>query len=541
MAGTGEVDARPPRANAVLSRVLRGLIRAAHAILGLIALSVAILPWLRHLVRHHGRLRRADVVVAANSPQAFGTLFITIDSVRRLYAGRSIVYLSLLEKAGHNRLLGTALSDIAVLQRRRCVWTMSVLGRSVALPPIQFHDRMAAGITDWYVRWFGKREAVVLTPIEVIGKLPMPASVQQMLPKVEERPPGRPTRRLQPFASYAKASRGPQPGETTVRNQLWYGGWQRLQRAMPAPPMQLPEGVACDVHQRLARKRGAVSVSGRIRLCGFHLRYGGLEDKGHRDGSPLEFYIPAIRFLVESGCQVLVQGDRLFHPQFLSSFDGMVVDAPSLGIDKDVFRLFVGTESDLFIGDWPVAPQVAATNGVPALIVNAWPIGWGLNDTWVDYRGLVDDNGRLYPYDRMLALGPLLNCNSVVERFEELLEASPLRRELEAARPLPLSEAEILDSVKCFLDHLDRGEPNDPHAEVGRLLPSWTPFRLSRPTAVCRQAGCNATYRRTSPVRRIDWDAVQVRQIGHGAGPSAGLWGGLRRVAEASPGYRPRW
>ena len=480
VAGAGEADARPPRANAVLSRVLGGPIRTAHAILGLAALGVAILPWLRHLVRHHGRLRGADVVVVANGPQAFGTLFIAIDSVRRLYAGRSIVYLSLLEKAGHNRLLGTAFSDIAVLQRRRCVWTVSVLGRTIVLPPIQFHDRMAAGITDWYVRRFGRREAVVLTPIEVLGKLPMPASVQQMLPRVEEGPPGHLARRLQPFNSYAKASRGPQPGETTVRNELWYyGGWQRLQSSTPASPMKIPATVASDVHQRLARKRGVVSVSGRVRLCGFHLRYGGSEDKGHRDGSPLEFYIPAIRFLVESGCQVLIQGDRLFHPQFLSSFDGMVVDAPSLGIDKDVFRLFVGTESDLFIGDWPVAPQVAATNGVPALIVNAWPIGWGLNDTWVDYRGLVDGNGRLYPHDRMLALGPLLNCNSQVQPFEELLEASPLRRELEATHPLPLSDAEILESVKCFLSHLDCGEQNDPHAEIGRLLPSWTPFRLS--------------------------------------------------------------
>ena len=461
--------------------------RTIHFALSYLSLAVASLRWLVVLMLYRRMLRVAEVVVVTNAPRAFGTLFITIDLTRRLYQDKRVAFISLIEKHGHNELLSSAFSDIEVVQPRRWIWTGSFGGRPINLPPTEWHDPMAFALTTWWLRWFGKNDATCLCPFDIWHEAPFPDAVRKIFPKVNEKPVARPG----PFKAYSADLRAVRLGEPHVGNELHlYGSWNTLRNAQDAPVMRLPADQVAMIKSKLS-----TNVGHDVRLCGLHTRYGGTADKIFRDGSPLELYIPAIRRLVSRGYQVLIQGDRSFHPRFLDCFDGMVVDAASLKLESNVFRLFCGTETDIFVGDWPVAPQLANVNGIPTLVVNAWPVGWGINDSWVYYRGIDDKDGNPWPWERVLQHGPLLSCNSVVHEYPELYDHNDaLAAEMGTVCQRRLEEDEILDAVGCFLDDVESGPRDDPNAKIAAKLPIWTPFAMATncrlsPAWVRRQIG----------------------------------------------------
>jgi hypothetical protein len=436
------------------------------------ALAGAALHWLVVLVVYHRRLRAAEVVVVTNAPRAFGTLFITIDMTRRLYRGKRIVFVSLIEKQGHNELLGMAFPDIEIVQPQRWIWAWSFVGRSIKLPPTEWHDPMAYAFTSWWLRRFGRDGVKCLCPFDIWHEAPLPDSVRKIFPIVDAAPVARPG----PFKAYSSDLTAVRKGEPHVGNELHlYGSWNTLRAAISAPAMRLPANRVAIIKSKLSAAAG-----GNTGLCGLHTRYGGTTDKIFRDGSPLEFYIPAIRRLVSRGYQVLIQGDRSLHPRFRDSFEGMVVDADSLQLDDDEFRLFCGTETDIFIGDWPVAPQLANVNDIPTLVVNAWPVGWGINDSWVYYRGINDKNDNPWHWKRVLRDGPLLNCNSVIHNYPELYGyKDALAAEMGTVCQRYMDDDEILDAVECFLNDVNDGSTDDPYSNIAALLPIWTPFAMA--------------------------------------------------------------
>ncbi len=159
----------------------------------------------------------------------------------------------------------------------------------------------------------------------------------------------------------------------------------------------------------------------------------------------------------------------------------MLVDAASLKVDRSVFHLFCGTETDIFLGDWPVAPQLAASNGIPTLIVNAWPVGWAVNGTTVYYRGIQGRDGKRWSYERTLKQGALINCNTATHAFPELYDYdAQLIEELNSIEQIVLDEDEILSAVRHFLDDLKSGRPATPaYDALVALLPCWTAFRVA--------------------------------------------------------------
>jgi len=432
------------------------------------------LRWLLFLWGNRKVLNEAEVVVTTNAPRAFGTLFVTIDEARRIFKGRRLVFLYHREPVGQNPLLDICYSDVTVKHRVRRKLSFRIVGHIVELPDDRWHDPMTYALTTWWLRRFGQPDVRSYCAFDVWHKLPIPDDAAALLPKCQEMP----IPRKGPFKKYSRDVVGHRVGQLDVCNELhMYAGWNALRSEVEVPPMRLPDHLRLPVHTALHNARGGKTA----RLCGLHTRFGGTSDKIHRDGSPIEFYIPAIRELIHRGYQVLVQGDRSFHPRFMKTFDGMLVDSESLNVDKNVYRLFCGTETDIFIGDWPVAPQVAASNGIPALIVNAWPIGWAVNGTTLYYRGIRGPDGKRWSYERTLRQGALLNCNTSTHVFPELYNYDKeLIEEINNIEQISLGEDEILVASKNFLDDLEVDtETTVQHDELVKMLPCWTAFRVS--------------------------------------------------------------
>lgn len=443
---------------------------AAHCALLLFALR-----WNRYLERNRAALAEADVIVVMSSPRAFGTLYASLDETRRLFAGKKIAFIYHLEPVGQNPLLGIAVPDVTVIAVPRRRWDMKILGKPLELPPDDWHDPMSHAKTEAWIRRNGKSGAEVLNAFMLWRRLPVSAEAEQELPRVREIPSGE---RPAPYKTYSKIASAYAVGEFHVLNELhMYGAWNTLRSRQDVEPMALPESQRRQMQDALGAARGNRPA----KLCGLHTRYGGDSDKTHRDGSPVEFYIPAIRTLVAAGYQVMIQGDRSFHRRFLDTFDGMVVDADLLGVDKNIFRLFCGCHADIFVGDWPVAPQLAASNGIPALVVNAWPVGWGVNGAQVYYRGIRGGDGRRWDAERTLRQGPLISCNTVPHAFPELFgNDDALIAEIAACDQIPLQEDEILNAVTTFLEDLESGaQETDRQAELNKLFPAWSPIAMA--------------------------------------------------------------
>lgn len=448
------------------------MFRFFHSLACYVALAIMLPRWLHFLWSHRTTLSDADIVVTMNTPRAFGTLFAMLDDARRLYVGRKVVFIYHREPSGHNRMLGGCFSDITVLDLLRRKLSFRIGRREVDLPPDEWHDPMAYALTSWWVGRFGKPAVRSICGFDVWHEIEIDEPSASALPKVDKKP----VMRAGPFKEYCKQHTAFLPGRYEIINELhMYGAWNSIRAQTSAPPMRLGDADREPIHAALAAARGGRAA----RLCGLHTRFGGLDDKVHRDGSPLEFYIPAVRRLVADGYQVMIQGDRSFHPVFLRQFDGMVVDAEMLGVDKNAFRLFCGTESDVFVGDWPVAPQLAATNGIPTLIVNAWPIGWGINGATVYYRGIAGPDGQRWPFERTLREGPLLSCNTEPHHFTGFFDGNTaLIEELRHIQQIPLCEDEILDAVTDFIESLDNTVEEEQRA-LRDLMPLWAPIRMS--------------------------------------------------------------
>lgn len=451
------------------------MLRALYRVASHVALFFMKRRWIRMLERNRPSLCDADVVVVMSSPRAFGTLFAALDETRRKFAGKKVVFIYHLERSGHNPFLGKAVPDVTVIAVPRKRLDLDVLGRSVSLPPNDWHDPMGHAETEAWLKRNGKKDVEVLNAFMLWRSLPVSEAASASLPRVREIPPESNTG---PYRAYSNVASAYRVGEFDIGSELhFYGAWNTLRAQIDVPPMALPKDEREAVLSALAQARGGRSA----KLCGFHTRYGGDVDKSHRDGSPLEFYIPAIRKLIAAGYQVMVQGDRSFHPRFMETFDGMLVDAERLGVDKNVFRLFCGCHSDIFIGDWPVAPQFAASNGIPTLVVNAWPWGWGVNGSQVYFRGVRGGDGVAWSAERCLRQGALINCNTEPHHHPELFRHDEgLIREIARCTQIPLDEEALLAAVTAFLEDLDaNARESDAQKQARERFPAWTPIAMA--------------------------------------------------------------
>ncbi|MCH7553982.1 MAG: TIGR04372 family glycosyltransferase, partial [Chloroflexi bacterium] len=118
----------------------------------------------------------------------------------------------------------------------------------------------------------------------------------------------------------------------------------------------------------------------------------------NRTGSPLDHYLPAVRYLNSAGYQVLLTGDATINASEFETFRGGLVDARHAGVDNGIFSLFAGFEVDIFIGEAGGGSWLPLLKNVPSLMLNAFPYLFGLPNSWIYYKTARDSSGRLVHY-----------------------------------------------------------------------------------------------------------------------------------------------
>ncbi|HEY2922514.1 MAG TPA: TIGR04372 family glycosyltransferase [Candidatus Binatia bacterium] len=254
-----------------------------------------------------------------------------------------------------------------------------------------------------------------------------------------------------------------------IINYVWTIGYFNLIKEVDAPPLRLPEPIRRSITERLDELDSAKATR-KVKRCALYLR----QKKEHaadyhnsrRCGSPFADYLEAVRFLNVSGYQVLVTGDVSIPSEVAREFRGMFVDARSSGVDQGLFDLYAGTECDIFVGDPGGGVWLPGLNRIPRLLINAFPFFFGLPNSWVNYKTLLDDRGRLIHYDRLFSefahdydlVGYTLQNNS---------------------------SAEILQAVETFLQDLEHPENPDPGREILDRVPDYI-WAKHAGTRICR-------------------------------------------------------
>lgn len=156
----------------------------------------------------------------------------------------------------------------------------------------------------------------------------------------------------------------------------------------------LPVALRKRVGTELKRVVGADTA----RYCNLFIRKIGVPiERDHssinRDGSELNSYLPAIRVLVEQGYHVLLTGGHILSQEVRGEFGSSLIDGSELGVDRDLFYIFAGTESEIHVGQLSGGSAFTHVNRIPALVVNAFPFGHCLPGATVYYKKLVNESG----------------------------------------------------------------------------------------------------------------------------------------------------
>ncbi len=106
----------------------------------------------------------------------------------------------------------------------------------------------------------------------------------------------------------------------------------------------------------------------------------------------------AIELLVNSGYQVWLTGDRDLPKPVFERFRGMVVSADYLGVKSNVWSLYAATEADIFVGETGGGTWLPGVNGIPRLVLNAYPYFYGFPRSWMFYKTVRDQAGHLMDY-----------------------------------------------------------------------------------------------------------------------------------------------
>jgi putative glycosyltransferase (TIGR04372 family) len=174
-------------------------------------------------------------------------------------------------------------------------------------------------------------------------------------------------------------------------------------REVPAPKVQLPS----QWRELLQRKLAAAAPSGKVKSCCLYLRQKGADSASayetRRVGSPLEDYVDSIRLLNQAGYQVLVTGDVYVPSDLVHEFRGMLVDSRALGVNQQLFNLYAATEPDVWVGETGGGTWLPGINGIPRLVLNAFPYFYGYPNSVMFYKYVTDQAGELVPFQELFA------------------------------------------------------------------------------------------------------------------------------------------
>jgi putative glycosyltransferase (TIGR04372 family) len=264
----------------------------------------------------------------------------------------------------------------------RFVLDFNFRGRRGVIPRRRLHDPAARWILSRLACWLGN-SPVLQTYAKIFkGGAPPPEACLKALNEMLARTP-------------RDIWADEWPGD------MMYGMYFHLQRDLMLKKPSLPPELRATVEHALTRARGDRAG---VRLCGLYLKKRSSETSFaiNSDGSSFETYLPAIRFLVSRGCQVLLTGDRPLVRSVAEEFEGMVVDSEMLGLDCHIWRIYTALHTDIFIGDMGGGGIFAAmATDRPMLGLNAFQFSSVFSKTWLYYKHVYDHEGNHISFSDM--------------------------------------------------------------------------------------------------------------------------------------------
>ncbi len=393
------------------------------------------LAWVVRLAPRFAKIARAEVVVLMTSPTSFGPTVIGPDLLRRLYPEKRCLFIVACWRHEYNLKAALLWSDVDVVFIPRFLFSVPYRYRVISIPFVNWHDRTAEWLTLKLVAWLSRGRARFLTLLDLYGE----ARSWGDIPSPDSRP----------------------NGEEAISVDATTN-WQLLQMSVPAPPVHLPERIQTNITPKLNRLWESFGGATPAKLCCMYLR---IEKRDShrtrlRNSSSLENHLPAVRLLNAAGYQVLLTGDSEIDAATRRDFGGGLVDASSLGIERDLYQLFAACEADIFIGNHGGGEILAMINDIPSLYLDWFPYSNGRKNAWVYFKSACDEEGRVFPgrqlitdfvYDTAASFGTLLNN----------------------------TQEEITEAVAGFIEDAAHPDRPDPCADIAALIPRDTQFYVT--------------------------------------------------------------
>jgi putative glycosyltransferase (TIGR04372 family) len=337
---------------------------------------------LRILLFHLPSLRRAEVLVLPEKINFGGTIQIP-DFCRHLFPDRHVVFMTFREPA-HNPAVSAIWHDVENMEfinLSRFLLDFNFRGRRAIIPRRRLHDPAARWILSRLAHWLGNNP-ILRTYAKIFNEATPPEACLRALNEMLARNP-----------QDVWADEGP--------GLMRYSMYLRLQCDLMLKKPSLPPELCATVEHALTRARGDHAG---VRLCGLYLKKRSSDTPFaiSSDGSSFESYLPAIRFLVSRGYQVLLTGDRPLTRSVAEEFEGMVVDSETLGLDYHVWRIYTALHTDIFIGDMGGGGLLAAmATDRPILGLNAFQFISVFSKIWLYYKHAYDHEGNHLPFSDM--------------------------------------------------------------------------------------------------------------------------------------------
>ena len=392
---------------------------------------------LNFLLFHFASLRRAEVLILPEKLNFGGTVCVP-DFARYQFPWRHLVFVTFQEPAhnSHMPVIWHDIENVEYISLRRFVLDFNFRGRRAVIPRRRIHDSAARWILAHLARYLG-RDPILLTYHKIYtGARPHEAYSKDLEAMLTRRP-------RDPLAKQWTAD---------LRFSMYY----HLQREVSLKQPSLPQGLRVEVERALARVRGPRS---QVRLCGFYIK--GIT--GHfYGGSSFKAYLPAIRFLVSRGYQVLLTGDHPLPRLVAEEFDGMVVDGEVLDINPCLHRIYTALHTDIFIGDMAGGTMFAGlVTDRQVLGLNTYTFLSAYNNFWIYYKHAYDCDGLHLSFSDMTT-------------GKYAFSVIPNGFTLE-----PNSEDEILDAVCCYVEEMENPGSSEIDPVLEDLWPSYSGFKVA--------------------------------------------------------------
>ncbi|MFC1704339.1 TIGR04372 family glycosyltransferase [Candidatus Omnitrophota bacterium] len=378
-------------------------------------------------------LRKVEIIVFM-AEGGFGHTITGPDLMRRLFKGKRCAFIAFSEFNRHNRKVARIWPDIFYLFLPLSTG-VKFNNRAVILPLSAWYKRTAPQLIIRLLRIFNK--SFELYDNEDIYKL-------------TAFPDGFDAKRSIPKSLI---------GKDWCNSCVRVVGYLKLINDVSVPEVRLPEKWRTRVRNKIEHllSRGTDAA----KLCGLYLRQKGIDSgdvtSSIRCGSKLEIYLAAIRYLNEKGYAVLLTGDESMADAVREEFQGNLIDDKSIRIDKGYFDLFAAIESDIFICESGGGAWLPGLNNVPRLMTNSFPLGCGLQNSWVFYKTIREKNGQLVSDIKKTFIE-----NEYQYNFEDYAVDNN-------------NSEELLSAVASFLEDIKKPKDYNPGAEIVSRLSdtSW--------------------------------------------------------------------